>query len=963
MEDPWGNAWGEPGKPAVYGTSTVSNWTAPPATSTGHGDSEADLGAPSWSTGDDIKWAEPSTVQSFLWSQGEDALAWGSNPYADLPIGKADPTEHSLPSPVTPREDDESSISRASSPLTPVQTFGSECPQSAVLSQKSPITTQSPAASPPATPDVFGTFETGLVADDQLGSGELDPWSPASGTFVAEQSAWSSAGVEKPEDDEGKQMDEWEAAKREKEEREKRVPPEVVAQILEECEKIVRDVGPDESVLLKTESSESWQSGLEGVPGLEALMKDLLPDNAPPFVPFKNSAIAKEMLNSVRMTRNARAAHISPMSYFTSSSKGSMVWEASVKLRASPAPDVDVPAGWKVLEKRASLTQPVTVEERPKKGGLLSFLSRRASAQPNPADLMPSRPSTPASEPRTSSSASDARRSTDNVKPDMSSTPGEVLPPITSPPASSSSVLTPVVTRVTTPTLTAIISSTPKQPELPIVPDDQPTSAPSAVSRFFNRFSRTKSSSPRNSMALSSDDIDFLSDLVPSASDDHEDDDDPQLKALSKMLQSKPLDVPARLPPPLAPPPMPASRPPSVMSANRSLSPVPTTQPSPGGLRQSGQAAFEELSPIAPVRTSTPPVASTSQFVARTTSPLSSSSYGLETEFFGKPFGLPPLPPPRETAPMSQVRSPIPILAPPPSSSRASTPATSDLFTLPPPPSSQPYIPASIAATQPSSSIADPFDDDDFSDFHGPSVLQSSRPIAATSLYDSSFSSASDNQLYSTPERPLRPPHSVSHPNFDDFDDFVSSPIRSPSPPRPPAKPPVPTKLPASKSSPHIRKPSTIDHLATLNLVERAAARSGQWPAPPSPLPNALPPPPPPPPPNGMIKPSLSLDILDEEDLPLKPPDNRSTLVASTSSPARVGLLPPPPVSTNILRPISPPSSFNRPKPATSLLNLSSFDSSPAITTPANPSPAPSVTAANGKAGLSAQDLSFFEGL
>ncbi|TFK51711.1 hypothetical protein OE88DRAFT_1734754 [Heliocybe sulcata] len=959
MEDPWGNAWGEPSKPTTYSTSTVSDsvWTAPSTASTGHDDSEADLGAPSWSAGDDVKWTEPSALQPSLWSQGEDALAWGSNPYADLPIGKSDPEEPNEPSPISPKDGDDSSTSQQSSPSTPVQNFRSESPQSVIVSPESPVSPHTPLPSLPPTPNAFGSFETGLATEDQVTSGELDPWSPAVGTFDAGPSAWSSAEG----DDHAKEtvrLDEWEAAKREKEERERRVPPEIVAHILEECEKVMHDVGPDDSALSKAEDVR-WQSGLEGVPGLEALMDELSRDNSPPLVSFKSSAAAKEMLNAVRLTRNTRAAHISPMSYFTSSSKGSLAWEASVKLRASPAPDADVPAGWKILEKRASLAQPVVVEEKPKKSGLLSFLSRRTSTQPVTADTVPSRPATPVSEPRTSASASEVRRSTDNVMPEMFTASGTATSGIASPPA-----LSPAVPPVTTSTLTPTLSSTPQPPELPIVSDEQPAQAPSAVSRFFNRFSRTRSSSPRNSMALSSDDIDFLSDLVPSASDDHDDEDDPQLKALSRMLQSKPLDAPVKLPPPLAPPPKPASRPPSVMSLNGTPSPGLTNQPA----AQSGRTSFEIMSPSALARSATPPVASTSQPAARTTSPLSSSSFSPEFAALGGPFALPPppyavpLPSPPRTAPLKPTGSPIPVLAPPPSASRASPVHANNLFPPPPPPLSRTYASASAATSQPPLSVADPFDDYEFSDFRGSSPPRPSVPIASGSLYDSSFSSVSDNQLYSTSERPLRPTQSDPEPSFDDFDDFVSSPIRTPSPPKPPAKPPVPAKLPASKSSPHIRKPSAADHLATLHLVKSAAARSGQWPAPPSPLPDALPPPPPP---NGIIKPSLSLDILDEDDLPLRLPDGRSTVVASTSSPARVGLLPPPPMSTNILRPISPPLSSSRPMspPAASLLDLSSFDSAPNTVTPTMPRSSVSPPAVNGKGGLSAQDLSFFEGL
>ena len=53
------------------------------------------------------------------------------------------------------------------------------------------------------------------------------------------------------------------------------------------------------------------------------------------------------------------------------------------------------------------------------------------------------------------------------------------------------------------------------------------------------------------------------------------------------------------------------------------------------------------------------------------------------------------------------------------------------------------------------------------------------------------------------------------------------------------------------------RKSHAAEHLHTLNLVERAAARSGkQWPAPPSPLPAALPAPS-----GGLRAPGAAVDV------------------------------------------------------------------------------------------------------
>jgi hypothetical protein len=70
-----------------------------------------------------------------------------------------------------------------------------------------------------------------------------------------------------------------------------------------------------------------------------------------------------------------------------------------------------------------------------------------------------------------------------------------------------------------------------------------------------------------------------------------------------------------------------------------------------------------------------------------------------------------------------------------------------------------------------------------------------------------------------------------------------------------PRPPPLPATMAARGPSPtatlpeqqHRKRPSRVtDHVRAKSLVDAAAQQSGRWPAPPSPLPDALPPPPPP---------------------------------------------------------------------------------------------------------------------
>ena len=84
MDDVWGNAWSQPEDDVAHSVPSKSKlddlpaWSVP---STASKDDEADVGAPSWSSGE-LNWTEP-TGQASLWSSApaDDAVhldAWAT---------------------------------------------------------------------------------------------------------------------------------------------------------------------------------------------------------------------------------------------------------------------------------------------------------------------------------------------------------------------------------------------------------------------------------------------------------------------------------------------------------------------------------------------------------------------------------------------------------------------------------------------------------------------------------------------------------------------------------------------------------------------------------------------------------------------------------------------------------------------------------------------------------------------
>ncbi|KAF9462928.1 hypothetical protein BDZ94DRAFT_1260194 [Collybia nuda] len=970
MDDPWANAWGEPSK---HNINSPSTWV--PSTTNDVQDSETDLAMPSWATGAEVEWAEPSDAQGALWGANLPSKEWTTSPYDSIYLGKSSVEELPQPSEFLPPEPTRLSSPAPSSHL--IETRPLE--NNAVTSQPSSTAASSfKSISPPDSPDAFGTFETGLNSSEP----DTDSWPPSgavSDPTSLEADAWGDSGwgvtssvSDVPRDK--KPIDEWENAKQQKERQDRHVPPEVLASILHQFEEFSLELWPkatDASDRGVDNKYSSRQGEIEKTNDLTNAVNKLIPQNLtlPPYIHFSKTFTSKYLGESLRFTRHAATTRSSPMAIYFAS-KGSTAWETSIKSRPENLKDDLLPPGWRVIEKEKDSTFLVLDPKKKASGGLLSFFGRRGGPTP-PSAVSVSRPASPVRPPSSASvatpSLSISVRSSD-ISVDSSSSP-QVR---SSTPVTSFSPVGLSRTSLESDPVVPSPSSTPTilSPSQQNPPETTPPS--SAVSRFLTRFSRSKTtgSNPRNSLALSTDDLEFLSDIVPSAHD--EVDEASQLRELSSMIGSSPL--PTKLPAPLPPPPrlLPLAR----ASPNNSTLNIPNGM-QPSGINDDLLSMFNSPVTNPPISSADPePQTSSTKFttnppVAKPLSPSDSIIGGTlisTTNKVSSPFDFPPAPnsASRSRIPPLQKRTPIAIM----STNAVSLPPHSTSFAaLPPPPSSRipPPIPllhntevttARTSTQAPISSqkfqqlpLKEPStfgiaDDDDFNDFH-------STPVVATTSFDSSVSSVfSDKSLISSSSAST----SGSKDLIDDFDDFVSSPLRTPSPPRLPEKhalfghKPSRQSLPPRNTSPTGQQPRPLrrvsraaDHQRTMSLLDIAATRQGKWPAPASPLPHALPPPP--------VNLTLSgFNTLSED----------STIAPSISSPANfkdsdmtprlLNSLP----STGIttfplpqLRAISPPTTIQQSADTkSSLLNV--LPTSPAV-------------ASSG--GLSAQDLSFFEGI
>ena len=494
--------------------------------------------------------------------------------------------------------------------------------------------------------------------------------------------------------------------------------------------------------------------------------------------------------------------------------------------------------------------------------GLLSFFGRRTASSQSDSLSRSNSPGPPISSPIISSlkTGSSPRASTENTRSTATTSSSQnsgrttpVLPAAVSPssstptqkndsnPAASSAALDPIVREATPP--------------------------PSAVSRFLGRFS-SRATKQRDSLALSQDDLEFLSD-VPTLNES-ESNHDLELNSLSMMIKSPPL--PTTLPPPLAPPPPPRPSQPTwtlPLAQATKLENDPMDD-DPFSIFIASDSASKHTQPL--TATPTPPVRDSlsNPSLSSTTSPLAHSHSSGNTisnqgwsSFGDLPApvnGILPVKRPVVGATMiSSISPPVPkpkpksnatfpILSPGPSSQHhwpgRDSPAsgsTSVISPLPPPPGSRSHTPSHTPSVQ----AALNFDDDDFSDFLS-SPAQSAPPVPPSFAHNA-LSMNLANSSSSTSQTPT-----TTINIFDGLDDFLGPFSSDPPPPPLPAKPKPQPFVSSPKLSPpgnrrtytpqHSRTVSKADHSRTLSLLENVAAH-GQWLGPASPLPEALPPP------------------------------------------------------------------------------------------------------------------------
>ena len=422
---------------------------------------------------------------------------------------------------------------------------------------------------------------------------------------------------------------------------------------------------------------------------------------------------------------------------------------------------------------------------------------------------------------------------------------------------------------------------------------DEDTNVPppgSAVSRFLQRFSRPRlsSPSPRNSLTLSGDDLEFLSDMRSNSTDLV--DIGGGLTGLGDTTErSESGFLRGKLPPPLPPPPK-------------------VSAPAPPNNTLNGHSLISpndpHLSTISDLR-NTQEDSTGSALTLLTPSPLNSP----------KLKSIPP-----NDAALSHPLSPVriaPSLTVPVSSSRLNSVMST-------PPVAQHQHQASGNTTNPFDISQD---DDDFSDFSSSPAVPPLLPLN----FDPPVTRQGKVVATQSSERPFNPP-------FDDLVHLVSSPTTGPpgtfeapktlrplnfanpilptAPTPPPPREPVsinrasldppnvtPThsrsnsqqSISSSKAVPTSPKQKAITqgHQRTQSLLDLAATRRGRWPAPPSPLPTPLQPPPPPPG-KGQVEGPTNADYFgstpteDSFNLPSPPapPGKTSTLLTSPQADA-----------------------------------------------------------------------------
>lgn len=231
MDDLYQNAWSETTDPAdAFKGSSTPSWSTSATKPSSSYHEEADLAAPSWSTGADIRWDEPPGSPGFSWSHADADAGWGHSTYEGISFSKASIDIEKETSTTLNKDPDVDSEDVADSPSAQSSTPSS--PSSLPPRVPSPSHPPLPS-SPPSIPDVdlsqtyelaadavrlpspdgFGSFESALVEDTVPSPGfavadaEADPWG---------SSAWAGTGDEASDEENERIVDEWERAKQEK---------------------------------------------------------------------------------------------------------------------------------------------------------------------------------------------------------------------------------------------------------------------------------------------------------------------------------------------------------------------------------------------------------------------------------------------------------------------------------------------------------------------------------------------------------------------------------------------------------------------------------------------------------------------------------------------------------------------------------------------------------------------------
>ena len=212
-DDPWANAWQDPPPQRTHNSDhTVSapSWTFTPHEKTPGDVQESDIGVPSWSTGVGVPWGDPSALEIPRWDYQHPSDFWTASPRSDARSvsGSSEPPPELVhppsPGPVKP----------SAAPFVP---HTPSPPSPSAVSDDLSHDSEPPSHDERAdTPDAFGTFED-VVPDApwaQTRPLDLDTsdWAPS----------WGSGTATLPSKDE-QPPDEWEAARRAKEEQDSRV--------------------------------------------------------------------------------------------------------------------------------------------------------------------------------------------------------------------------------------------------------------------------------------------------------------------------------------------------------------------------------------------------------------------------------------------------------------------------------------------------------------------------------------------------------------------------------------------------------------------------------------------------------------------------------------------------------------------------------------------------------------------